>query len=83
MDKILAEVYLPAAQISYDIRIPKRIKMFQAAELVSRLLGELAEGYFKPAGEEILCDRMSGLPYDLNLTPEEIGLMDGARMLLI
>ena len=82
MDKILAEVYLPAARMSYDVRIPGRIKIYQAAELTARLLGELAEGYFKPTGEEILCDRMSGLPYDINLTPEEIGWTDGARMLL-
>lgn len=83
MDKILAEIYLPAAQAVYDIRIPRKLSMYQAAALAARLLGELAEGYFKPTGEEILCDRVSGLPYDGNMTPEEIGLMDGVKMMLM
>ena len=83
MDKILAEIYLPAAQAVYDIRIPRKLSMYQAAALAARLLGELAEGYFKSTGEEILCDRVSGLPYDGNMTPEEIGLMDGVKMMLM
>lgn len=83
MEKIVTEVYLPAAGQSFDVRIPLDISMYEAADIVGKLLGELAEGYFKPSGDEILCDRETGRMFDGSRTPAELGIAEGARLMLL
>ncbi len=83
MDSILVEVYLPATQKAYDIRIPRLCMMWEVTELVSKALSELSEGLYNATDKAVLCDRVNGTLYNINLSVEELGLTNGSRLMLI
>lgn len=46
-------------------------------------MSELADGYFVPGTDTILCERVTGTELDVNLTAAEMGIVNGARLMLI
>ncbi|GHH98745.1 methyltransferase [Neobacillus kokaensis] len=84
MSKILVEVYSPAAGSTYDVFIPLESKMYEVAYLLANTISELSQGYFKASGgQTIVCDRGSGQVFDVNMTVEELGLGNGAKLMLL
>lgn len=83
MDKIIIEVYLPAAGKSFDVSIPRSLKVWEIASLLSGALAELSDGSFAPSEQTTLCDRGSGAILNLNITAEELGLKNGSKLMLI
>lgn len=83
MNKLMVEIYLPAAGKSYDVRIPAESRIGQIIPLIETGMAELAPGYFVPNGDSVLCDRETGVVLDVNYAPAEIGILNGTRLMLI
>lgn len=83
MSKILVEVRVPAAGRTRDVFIPYERPIYEITELVKVVFSEEAAQGFEPDAETVLCDEGSGQVLDVNRTPEEMGLLNGARLLLI
>ena len=45
MNYIIVEVYLPAAEKTYDIKIPRASKMWEVTNLITTALSELSQGF--------------------------------------
>ena len=67
MDKVLVEVYLPAAGRSYDVYIPLASPMNEVLQLISTLLSDLSEGSFMANDDTVLCDAESGTIFNINI----------------
>ncbi len=83
MNKIMVEVYLPAAGKSYDVRIPVFRRIGEIIPLLEVGMAELEPGYFIPSGNSVLCDRETGVILNVNLTVDETGILNGTRLMLI
>jgi hypothetical protein len=83
MDKILVEIYLPAANLNYDVYIPLKSRLFEALFLLSHAFTGLSDGHFTATGDTVICDKITGNILDLNLSVEELGLQNGAKLMLI
>ena len=83
MDNILVEIYLPAANRSYDVYIPLKSKLHEVLALLSLMLTELSGGYFAASDDTIICDKATGMALNINMSAEELGLRNGAKMMLI
>jgi len=83
MDKVLVEVYIPASEKAYDVFLPPQSKLHEVVYLLSGTMTELSEGYFKATADTILCDRKTGTILNINQTVEEVGLANGAKLMLI
>jgi len=83
VDKILVEVYVPVIGESFDVYIPVTSKLHEVETLLTAALSELTEGRFHPAPDTVLCDKLSGQPLDINSSAMELGLLNGARLMLI
>lgn len=83
MNKLMIELYLPAAGTSYDIRIPGDSRIGEMIPLIETCMSELADGYFVPNENSILCDRKTGVVLDMNLTANEMGILNGTKLMLI
>ena len=83
MNYIIVEVFLPAANKPFDIKISKNSMMWEVVKLVSSALEELSDGMYKASEDSILCNRDTGTIYNINLSIEELGLLDGSRLILI
>jgi len=83
MDKILVEVYIPASSQAYDVFIPIESKIWEVAYLLSNTMTELTQGYFNATEDTVLCDRETGTIFNINQTVEEVGLLHGAKLMLV
>lgn len=83
MDKVLVEVFIPASEKSYDVFLPQQSKLHEVLYLLAGTMTELSQGYFSATHDTILCDRKTGTILNINQTVEELGLMNGAKLMLI
>ncbi|GAM12646.1 hypothetical protein [Mesobacillus selenatarsenatis] len=83
MDKVLVEVFIPASEKSYDVFLPQGILLHEIVYLLAGTMTELSQGYYSATPDTILCDRKTGTILNINQTVEEIGLMNGAKLMLI
>lgn len=82
-NKIMLELYLPASGKLYDVKIPKQISVYQATQMLVYLLSEMNIGEYIPDTNAILCNRVSGLPYNINASIESLGLHNGSQIMMI
>ena len=83
MDKVLVEVFLPAAGASYDIYIPLNSRMSEVLRLVAKVIEDLSKGKYKCTEETTLCERNSGIIFNINLSVAELGIKNGSKLMLI
>ena len=83
MDKILVEVYLPAANKSYDVFISPKSRIYEITEMLSSTFSDLSAVYFKASDINVLCDRSGGTALNINMSVEELGLQNGSKLMLI
>lgn len=81
-NKILLELCLPAAERSFDILIPRQLKVAQATALLVEFLKKQDEEYI-PTSESVLCDMESGRVFDANAFIAHVGLHNGSKVMLV
>lgn len=82
-NKVLVEIFVPAANMSYDVFIPLDSKMSDVILLVSNMLSDLSNGKYKATEDAVLCDAKTGMIYNVNLEIAELGINNAAHLLLI
>ena len=83
MSKVLVEVWIPAAQRHADALIPYEVPLHDVLTLLRAVLADETEGAFAPGDDSVLCDAETGAIFNVNLTPEEAGLQNGSRVMLV
>ncbi|QCJ44174.1 methyltransferase [Bacillus sp. S3] len=83
MDKVLVEVFIPAANQTFDIFLPLKSKLHEVVLLVGNTLTELSQGYYTGTEQTVLCDRHTGEIFNINNTVEELGLKNGSKLMLL
>ncbi len=82
-DKVLVEILVPASGESFDVYLPLTGRLSNVIPLVSEALTSLSGGKFKATEDSILCDRESGSIFNINMCIGELGIANGARLMLI
>ncbi|MEG6533636.1 methyltransferase [Caldifermentibacillus hisashii] len=83
MNKVLVEIFLPAANQSFDVYIPLESRMSEVLVLVSSLLSDLSDGKYKATHDAVLCDAETGIIFNINMTVFELGIKNGSKLMLI
>lgn len=83
MDKILVEVYVPAASRSFDIFIPRGSKIHELIPLIAAVVNEETQGYYIAGENALLCDRGTCGILNINTAVGEAGLRNGSQLVLI
>lgn len=83
MDRVLVEVFVPASGQTFDTILPCESKLHEVILLLSHTMNELSEGQFIVKDDTVLCDRKTGEILNINLTVEELGIFNGAKLMLI
>jgi len=83
IEKILVEVYLPAADCSYDVYVPLKSKLSEVIMLLSGTVTDLSKGYFMANPDTVMCDRKTGVIFNINMTVEELDLHNGSKLMLM
>ncbi|MFJ7729559.1 methyltransferase [Neobacillus sp. NPDC097160] len=83
MDKVLVEVFIPAANQTFDIFLPLKSPLHEVVLLLANTVTELSQGYFTGTEHTVLCKRSTGEIYNINATVEELGFKNGAKLMLL
>lgn len=83
MDKIVIEVFVPAANECFDVKIPLELKVWEIIALLVNALEDLTDGRFSATEQTTLCDRETGAILNMNITAEELGIRNGSKLMLI
>ena len=83
MNKVLVEIFLPAADMCFDVYIPIDSQMSEVLQLVSAVLSDLSDGKYKANGSAVLCDAATGIIYNINMAFCELGIQNGSKLMLI
>jgi len=81
MSKIIIECRVPAAKLCEDVSIPYEKPMADTLALLKTLFS--AGPSFKSDSTTVLCDSASGGIFNLGLTPEALGLVNGSSVMLL
>lgn len=83
MDKILAEVYVPAEGATYDVLIPRELKIREVILLLSKAFADLSDGCYEEGENTLLCDYSTGKILNIDYSVCELGLKNGSSLMLI
>ncbi len=83
MSKLLVELYLPAALRGYDIKLPADVPLYQSLPLIGQAVSRLTAGLYAAGETPVLIDGESGMIFNIDMTPRELGLRNGSRLMLI
>lgn len=81
-NKILLEICLPMEERAFDVRLPRQIKVAQAAGMLVEFL-KRQDGEYIPTDESVLCDMENGRILDSNAFIDAAGLHNGSRVMLV
>lgn len=82
-NKILIDVYLPAALRSFDVLIPAEMRLVQTATLIANALSQMSGYLYASDNTPMLCDRSTGEILNINMSASELGLCNGSQLMLI
>ena len=83
MNKILITVYVPAVMKTFEVYIPLRSKLYEIKQLIEKAIVEVTDGSFQPNANNIVCEKDTGIIYNINLTVEQIGLKNGSQLMIV
>lgn len=83
MDKILVEVYLPSAELTYDVYIPIESKISEITQLISNAITDISDNKYKKGVDITLCDFLTGKEYNQNTRVFETNLENGSKLMLV
>lgn len=81
-NKVLLKICLPMVGKSFDVRIPRQLKVAQATGMLVEFFKKQDEEFI-PTEESVLCDMESGRVFDSNEFIDDAGLHSGSRVMLL
>ncbi|MBR3833403.1 MAG: hypothetical protein IKJ73_03715 [Lachnospiraceae bacterium] len=83
MNKIIVEVHVPSTNKIYDAKIPRDIQIWEVTKLLSDMIAANHPGMYAKDNDAILCDFVSGTILPANKLVDDVGLVNGSRVLLV
>lgn len=82
-NKVLVELSVPAANKKFDIFIPVTSKMFDVRKMLVKVINDLCEGTYIASDDVVICEKESGIIYNINLEIAELGIENGTKLIMI
>lgn len=82
-NKVLVEILLPASGETFDVYIPLDVRMSEVIRMVASAISDLSDKKYIATADAVLCDASSGIIFNINKLVDELGITNGARLLLI
>ena len=82
MEKVLVEVIAPAANLTYDMLIPRNIQIGEISQLIAPIFSQLSSGTYVSSGKNIVCDKISGEIFEPSVFVKDTKIKNGAKLLL-
>jgi len=81
--KTLFSVFLPATCKSYEIWIPNDLQVYEATQLVARILSNLESDFYVAGKETALYDKANGTELEMDKLVADYGYVNGSELVLV
>lgn len=82
VNKVLIEVKLPSAGISYDLSVPVSMQIGTMTQLIASVFAKLSNGVYMASPESVVCEQSTGKGYDINARVGETDIKNGTKLFL-
>lgn len=83
MNKVLAEIFVPVLDYTFDAFLPLESPMSQVLELLKKAVKDMSDGRFIADENTAICHREDGTILNINLSVYELGIHNGSKLMLI
>lgn len=83
MNKVLVKLYVPSLEEQYDIWLPLNKKISNIIILLVKAINEFSGGYYNPTQMPVLYDRLTAVPYEMDLNVKDANIKNGTEIILI
>lgn len=82
-NKILVQLYVVKLEQCYDVFVPCNKKIKNVLDLMVKAITEITNGAFPPTNQVMLVDKKTGQIFSNDSTLKELGILNGAQLLLV
>lgn len=83
MNKVFIVVEVPLIEEKYEVYIPIGKKIHKVAQILSKAVSELSGGHYPIKEDAMLYSKMTGKPYNINMTVKDTDIRNGTEIILI
>ena len=83
MERVIVEIFLPAAGKKFDVRVPLDLNVGVLSGMISKALSDLSEGTYLPSKSSCLAWMETGALLDSTRTMRQCGVRNTSRLLMI
>ena len=80
--KVLIEVSLPAAGLTYDLFVPETMQVGTLTQLTAAVFAQLSDGLYVSSHSPVLCEKESGQEFDAAARIRDTTIQNGTKMVL-
>lgn len=81
--KLLVNVYIPAIAESYDILVPRSMRIKNVVTMIASSVEGLSNHLYVASGEECLCSADKNILLRSNATLEQYGIQNGDHLVMM
>lgn len=82
MNKVFIIVQVPLIEQKYEVYIPIGKKIHKVTSILAKAVSELSGGHY-PIKEATLYNKVTGKPYNINMTVKDTDIRNGTEVILI
>lgn len=83
MNEIFLQLFVPSVLKTFDIKVSKTLRLYEIRDMLYDLLSQDIDVDVLKKSNPILCDRESGVIFNINLSVAELALRNGSQLMLI
>ena len=83
MNKVFIIVEVPLIEEKYEVYIPIGKKVYKVATILAKAVSELSGGHYPIKEDATLYNKVTGKPYNINMTVKDTDIRNGSEIILI
>lgn len=82
-NKVFIIVETPLIEQKFEVYIPIGKKIYKVANILSKAVSELSGGHYPIRPDATIYSKVTGKPYNVNLTVKDSDIRNGTEIILI
>ena len=83
MNKVFIIVEVPLIEERYEVYIPVGKKIHKVTSILAKAVSELSGGHYPMKKDAVLYSKITGKPYNINMTVKDTDIRNGSEVVLI
>ena len=83
MNKVFIVVEVPLIEEKFEVYIPIGKSIYKVAQILAKAVSELSGGHYPIKEDPTLYNKVTGKPYNINMTVKDTDIRNGTEIILI